>query len=124
VSEGTTRVSIDFIRPDRVALIDKGESSAEVWDYSTLIPTVLPELGEQQDQRLSFDFMTTLVGTWKEFNMLFDGISLLGLDAPARDLMDRYVDRMREIQGILEVADGPNRPDLTYPRNLNYSISN
>ncbi|MDQ3581750.1 MAG: hypothetical protein M3495_09120, partial [Pseudomonadota bacterium] len=89
MSEGTTRVSIDFIRPDRVALIDKGESSAEVWDYSTLIPTVLPELGEQQDQRLSFDFMTTLVGTWKEFNMLFDGISLLGLDAPARDLMDR-----------------------------------
>lgn len=98
-----------------------------VWNYSTLnflIPTVVPESGEQQDQRLSFDFITTLIVTWKPFNMLLDGISLLALDAGARALMDAYIEEMRTAERTMVATDGPDRPDLTYPRNLNYSVTN
>jgi len=98
-----------------------------VWNYSTLnflIPTVVLQSGEEQDQRLSFDFITTLIGTWKPFNMLLDGISQLALDARARDTMDAYLDEMRAAERRLVTIEGPDRPDLTYPRNLNYSVSN
>ena len=57
-----------------------------VWDYSTLnyaIPTVVPESLEPQDVRLSFDFLNTLIGTWKPYNMLIDGVSSLALDEDA-----------------------------------------
>jgi hypothetical protein len=98
-----------------------------VWNYSTLnflIPTVVPDSGEQQDQRLSFDFISTLIVTWKPFNMLFDGISRLALDERARVTMDAYIDEMRAAEGRLVATEGPEQPDLTYPRNLNYSVTN
>ena len=95
-----------------------------VWNYSTLnfmIPTVVPESGALQDQRLSFDFLTTLIGTWKPYNMLLDGISILALDDCAREQMDDYVEQLRGIDAAL-----PSRrePDLTYARYLNVSVSN
>jgi hypothetical protein len=98
-----------------------------VWNYSTLnflIPTVVPESGEQQDQRLSFDLISTLIVTWKPFNMLFDGISKLALDADARVAMDDYVAQMRAAEDRLVADEGPDQPDLTYPRNLNFSVTN
>jgi arachidonate 15-lipoxygenase len=98
-----------------------------VWNYSTLnflIPTVVPESGELQDQRLSFDFLGTLIGTWKPFNMLLDGISVLALDDGARGLMDGYVDSLKEIDTRLDATVGDREPDLTYARYLNLSVSN
>ncbi len=98
-----------------------------VWNYSTLnfmIPTVVTESGDLQDQRLSFDFLSTLIGTWKPFNMLLDGISILALDEPARELMDGYVGRLRQIDVDLAAAGADREPDLTYARNLNFSVSN
>jgi hypothetical protein len=98
-----------------------------VWNYSTLnylIPTVVPESGAEQDQRLSFDFVTTLIGTWKPFNMLLDGISQLALDERARALMNSYINDLRSAEKVMYQAEGPNRPDLTYPRNLNPSVTN
>jgi hypothetical protein len=98
-----------------------------VWNYSTLnflIPTVVPESGEPQDQRLSFDFVTTILGTWKPFNMLLDGISVLALDDRAREVMDGYIAGLREIDSALAAAGLDREPDLTYARNLNISVSN
>jgi hypothetical protein len=98
-----------------------------VWNYAPLnylIPTVVPESGEQQDQRRSFDFMSTLIVTWMPFNMLLDGISQLALDERALQLMDAYVDDMRAAERRLVAAVGPDRPDITYPRNLNFSVTN
>ncbi len=98
-----------------------------VWNYSTLnflIPTIVPESGELQDRRLSFDFVNTLIGTWKPFNMLLDGISALALDEPARELMDGYVERLRRIDDDLAATYGDRVPDVTYARNLNFSVSN
>jgi arachidonate 15-lipoxygenase len=98
-----------------------------VWNYSTLnflIPTVVPESGELQDQRLSFDFIGTLIGTWKRFNMVLDGISVLALDERARGLMDAYIDGLRAIDAKLDATKGPREPDLTYARYLNFSVSN
>jgi arachidonate 15-lipoxygenase len=98
-----------------------------VWNYSTLnfmIPTVVPESGERQDQRLSFDFISTLIGTWKPFNMLLDGISLLALDDGARALMDGYIERLRQIDSEFAAEHEGREPDLTYARYLNFSVSN
>jgi arachidonate 15-lipoxygenase len=98
-----------------------------VWNYSTLnflIPTVVPESGELQDQRLSFDLISTLIGTWKPFNMLLDGISVLALDDDARGLMDGYVEDLRQIDARLDATVGDREPDLTYARYLNPSVSN
>jgi hypothetical protein len=38
--------------------------------------------------------------------------------------MDTYVDEMRAAEGRLVTTKGPDQPDLTYPRNLNYSVTN
>ncbi len=98
-----------------------------VWNYSTLnflIPTVVMESGELQDQRLSFDFISTLIGTWKPFNMLLDGISSMALDDRAKALMDDYVGRLRQLDVALAQAHGDREPDITYARNLNISVSN
>jgi arachidonate 15-lipoxygenase len=95
-----------------------------VWNYSTLnflIPTVVPESGEHQDQRISFDFINTLIGTWKPYNMLLDGISILALDEAAREVMDDYVRQLKQIDADLP-AD--REPDFTYARYLNVSVSN
>jgi hypothetical protein len=98
-----------------------------VWNYSTLnflIPTVVPASGEHQDQRLSFDFITTLIGTWKRFNMLLDGISILALDDGARNLMNGYIDDLGKVDLALAEAGRDREPDFTYARNLNFSVSN
>ena len=97
----------------------------EVWDYSTLnyvIPTVVPESLEQQDVRLSFDFLTTLIGTWKEYNMLIDGISTLALDEEGRRIMDDYVQALRDRQKEMEAT--PHQPGRIYPAAFNPSVSN
>jgi hypothetical protein len=85
---------------------------------------VVPESGELQDQRLSFDFLTTLIGTWKPYNMLLDGISILALDDCARELMDGYIEQLRQVDSTLAEVQGDREPDLTYARNLNVSVSN
>ena len=86
-----------------------------VWDYSTLsyvVPTVVPESLEQQDVRLSFDLMNTIVGTWKPFNMLVDGVSALALD----DGGPAHHGRLRDRLAGAAVRDGrrapPTRADL------------
>lgn len=96
-----------------------------VWDYSTInfvLPTVVPESPEEQDMRLSFDLMNTIIGTWKRYNMLLDGVSTLALDEEARTIMDGYVDALRRRQA--EMVAEPRRLGRIYPANLNPSISN
>jgi hypothetical protein len=96
-----------------------------VWDYATLnyaFPTQLPESGERQDVRLSFDLMNTYLGTWKPFNMVLDGCSHLALDDTGRELMDGYVDALRARQAEIDVD--PSRVGRIEPRNLNPSVSN
>jgi hypothetical protein len=96
-----------------------------VWDYSTLsyaVPTVVPESLEPQDVRLSFDLLNTIIGTWKPYNMLIDGVSMLALDDEGRTIMDDYVDALRERQRVMDAE--PRRPGRTYPDALNPSVSN
>ncbi len=96
-----------------------------VWDYSTLnhiIPTVVPESLEPQDVRLSFDLMNTIIGTWKPYNMLIDGVSDLALDEDGRRIMDGYVEALLDRQAVMDTE--PHRPGRTYPNQLNPSVSN
>jgi len=96
-----------------------------VWDYSTLnyaIPTVVPESFENQDVRLSFDFLNTLIGTWKPFNMVLDGYSALALDDGAKRIMDDYVTNLKRRQATMGAEPGP--PGRIFPAALNPSVSN
>jgi hypothetical protein len=96
-----------------------------VWDYSTLnyaVPTVVPESLEHQDVRLSFDLMNTILGTWKRFNMLVDGVSELALDEDGRRIMDDYVEALQLRQA--EMNAEPRRAGRIYPADLNPSVSN
>jgi hypothetical protein len=96
-----------------------------VWDYSTLnyaIPTVVPESLEHQDVRLSFDLMNTILGTWKRFNMLVDGVSELALDDDGRRIMTDYVEELQLRQA--EMNAEPCRAGRIYPADLNPSVSN
>lgn len=96
-----------------------------VWNYSPLnhvIPTQVPASGEPQDIRATFDLVTTLIGTWKDYNMLLDGVSRLALDADDRVLMDEYVDALRQRQDEIDAARP--RPGRVNPRDLNPSVSN
>ncbi len=96
-----------------------------VWDYSTLsyvVPTVVPESLEHQDVRLSFDLMNTILGTWKEFNMLIDGVSELALDDAGRAIMDDFVAALKARQAVMDAE--PRRPGRIYPADLNPSVSN
>jgi hypothetical protein len=96
-----------------------------VWDYSTLnhvVPTVVPESLEPQDVRLSFDLMNTIIGTWKPYNMLTDGISVLALDEDGRRIMDEYVTDLVDRQEVMD--NEPRRAGRTYPNDLNPSVSN
>jgi len=96
-----------------------------VWDYSTLnyvVPTVVPESLEHQDVRLSFDLMNTILGTWKPFNMLIDGVSALALDEAGRLIMDDYVSDLLARQAEMDVE--PRRSGRIYPAALNPSVSN
>jgi len=96
-----------------------------VWDYSTLnyvVPTVVPESLRHQDVRLSFDFMNTILGTWKPFNMVIDGLSALALDDAGRAIMDDVVDALKARQAVMEAE--PRRAGRIYPADLNTSVSN
>jgi ABC-type transporter MlaC component len=96
-----------------------------VWDYSTpssAVPTVVPESLEPQDVRLSFDLLNTIIGTWKPYNLLIDGVSVLALDDEGRTIMDDYVDALRERQRVMDAE--PRRPGRIYPDSLNPSVSN
>ena len=96
-----------------------------VWDYSTLnyvVPTVVPDSLEHQDVRLSFDLMNTILGTWKRFNMLLDGVSVLALDDAGRAIMDDYVDELQIRQAEMNVES--RRTGRIYPADLNPSVSN
>ena len=99
-----------------------------VWNYSTLnflIPTVVPEIGELQDQRLSFDFINTLIGNGSRSTCFWDGISILApMDHHARELMDGYIVRLRQVDAALSATNADGEPGLTYARNLNLSVSN
>lgn len=96
------------------------------WNYSTLswiVPTVVPLSGERMDQRRAFDLVATIIGTWKPYNMLLTSDLLsLALDEGARRVMQEWIDGLARIQG--EMSAEPLDPGLSYPVNLNPSISN
>jgi len=96
------------------------------WNYSTLgwlVPTVAPVTGERMDQRRAFDLISTLVGTWKPYNMLLTAdVPELALDPAARAVMQAWIDDLTRIQAAMG-AKG-HEPSLSYPSNLNVSISN
>lgn len=96
-----------------------------VWNYTThsqYVPTVVPENGEEPPVDVAFDFLTTLIGTFKPYNMLLDGISTVALDSEGVRIMDEFVATLRGVQAELE--RGGRRLDGIYPENLNYSVSN
>ena len=97
-----------------------------VWDYSTIgwiIPTVVPASGAAMDQRRAFDLVATIIGTWKPYNMLLTAdVPSLALDDAGRAVMRQWIDGLAAIQKELEHTSP--RPDLTYPKNWNVSISN
>jgi ABC-type transporter MlaC component len=96
-----------------------------VWNYSPLnhvIPTQVPESGEHQDVRVSFDFLTTLIGTWKQYNMLIEGVEGVALDEEAQHLTDRYIEALRARQEEIDAT--PPQPGRVNPRDLNPSVSN
>ncbi|PYM58008.1 MAG: hypothetical protein DMD79_19610, partial [Candidatus Rokuibacteriota bacterium] len=97
-----------------------------VWDYSTIgwiIPTVVPESGAAMDRRRAFDLVATIIGTWKPYNMLLTAdVPALACDPRGRALMQAWIDRLGEIQR--EMDKWGERPDLSYPKNWNVSISN
>jgi hypothetical protein len=97
-----------------------------VWNYSTLgwlIPTVAPASGELMDRRRAFDLLATLIGTWKPYNMVLTaGIPSLALDDEARAVMQAWIDRLDRIQDAM-AARGKDL-SVSYPANLNVSISN
>lgn len=96
-----------------------------IWNYTTLhqyIPTVVPEDGSLPRADLAFDFLSTIIGTWKPFNMLLDGISSVALDAEGKRIMDGFVDAMKVRQAEMDAE--PFTYHTIYPKKLNFSISN
>jgi arachidonate 15-lipoxygenase len=98
-----------------------------VWDYTTLgwlTPTVVPLSGEPMDQRRAFDLIATLVGTWKRYNMLLTSdVPKLALDDQAAAVMRGWIERLDRLQDAMAARQGRD-PSLSYPANLNISISN
>lgn len=96
------------------------------WDYSTLgwlIPTVAPLNGQRMDQRRAFDLMATLIVTWKPYNMLLTAdVPSLALDPEGRQAMADWIADLGRIQA--RMAARGRSPSLSYPENLNVSISN
>lgn len=96
------------------------------WNYSTLgwlIPTVAPLTGERMDQRRAFDLISTLIVTWKPYNMLLTAeVPKLALDPAARAVMQDWINELTRIQAAMH-AKG-HELSLSYPANLNVSISN
>jgi hypothetical protein len=97
-----------------------------VWNYSTIgwiIPTVAPESGAPMDCRRAFDLVATIIGTWKPYNMLLTAeVPSLAPDSRGRAVMQEWIDRLTAIQREMESSG--ERPDLTYPKGWNVSISN
>ena len=97
-----------------------------VWNYSTLswiVPTVVPLSGRRMDRRRAFDLVATIIGTWKPYNMLLTSdIPSLALDDTARRVMEQWISDLRNVQA--EMSAEPPDPGLSYPANLNVSISN
>jgi hypothetical protein len=97
-----------------------------VWDYGTfgwLVPTVVPASGEHMDQLRAFDLITTLFLTWRPFNMLLtSNVESMALDDAARAVMVAWLERLRGIQAEMESRGAD--PSLSYPANLNISITN
>jgi hypothetical protein len=97
-----------------------------VWNYSTLgwiVPTVVPLSGEDMDQRRAFDLVATIIGTWKPYNMLLTAdIPKLALDPAAAAIMQRWIERLAEIQQ--DMTEAPSDLSISRPGNLNVSISN
>jgi len=97
-----------------------------VWDYAPfgfVVPSVVPADGSHMDQLRAFDMMAILFITWRPFNMLLDShVESMALDGRGRAVMIAWLDRLREIQAEME-ARGPD-PSLSYPANLNVSITN
>lgn len=96
------------------------------WDYSTLgwlIPTVAPENGDRMDLRRAFDLIATLVVTWKPYNMLLTAnVPSLALDERGRAAMADWIAELARVQQTMD-ARGRSAA-LSYPANLNVSISN
>jgi Lipoxygenase len=96
------------------------------WNYSTLswiVPTVVPQSGERMDRRRAFDLIATLIGTWKPYNMLLTtDVPSLALDEPARQVMHEWIERLAQIQR--HMTDTAIDSRLSYPANLNPSVSN
>jgi hypothetical protein len=96
------------------------------WDYSTpgwIVPAVVPLTGERMDQRRAFELLATLIVTWKPYNMLLTtDLPAIANDARGAAVMATWLDALRGIQRAM-VARGDG-PGLTYPANLNVSISN
>ncbi len=96
-----------------------------VWNDTALnyyIPTMVREDGQLPPANIAFDFVATLIGTFKPFNMLLDGISVLALDAEGERIMDQFVENLKALQEEMEQESFKYHG--IYPKNLNYSISN
>lgn len=97
-----------------------------VWDYTTLgwiTPTVVPLSGEPMDQRRAFDLLTTLIGTWKPYNMLLTSdVPKLALDERGASVMADWIASLTQVQD--EMSGRPHDASLSYPAALNPSISN
>jgi hypothetical protein len=96
-----------------------------VWNYTTLsqyIPTIVSENGDEPPVDIAFDFLTTLIGTFKPYNMLLEGISSVALDEEGRRIMDSFIATLARLQDEMD-AQPPSLHGI-YPKNLNYSVSN
>lgn len=96
-----------------------------VWNYTTLsqyVPTIVPENGDEPPVDIAFDFLTTLIGTFKAYNMLLDGISHVALDEEGRRIMDGFIAALNRLQNEMDAR--PPTLHGIYPKNLNYSVSN
>ena len=75
------------------------------------------------DQRRAFDLISTIIGTWKPYNMLLTaGVPALALDERAAAVMRRWIEHLGKIQD--DMASRPPDLSLSYPANLNVNISN
>jgi arachidonate 15-lipoxygenase len=95
-----------------------------VWNYITLnqyIPTMVPKSGKLQSVDTSFDFLLTILVTWKPFNMLFEDFSSIALDQEGVVIMKSFNERLKAHQRKLDQE--PLQLARIYPRNLNYSVS-
>ncbi len=113
-----TLIQVSIVEHDYVANV--------AWNYSTLgwiVPTAVPLSGERMDQRRAFDLIATMIVTWKPYNMLLTAdVPALALDEAGRRVMTRWIADLGRIQREMEARG--QRLSLSYPANLNVSVSN